>query len=565
MTTTGAHAAHAHADPEPARLAAARFGPQTSAQLIQRACSCGGSAGVSGSCASCAAEERLGIQPKLTVSRPGDQWEQEADRIADQVLAGGALETPLAHRISRVQRETQDDEDDSVVQTKRTGRSHEFGDDDETLQAKGEASGPSATGAAAAAAAVASGGQPLDPSARAYFEPRFGVDLSHVRLHTDARAASAASSINARAYTLGHHIAFGAAAYRPDTFEGRRLIAHELTHTLQQGAGVRRVIQRTPTIEATPHNPDACACLVHVHNDERNAKAVANLLHGNCDYNLLQVGPDNSRRHLDSDVRLPNGRRERDPNQFFDRDLVESCETAITSGCDPLTTACPGTGNFSCEFYARVRRCSNVFQVPVVALHNNVQSDTERYRRTLGRRGGPDIGSQLFGPGKTNIYQWCRSPAISRCIIGDRDHPDHVIWVSNEADFVRLAGSPGLNVALQDRTFTDQDLSSLFNILPTIQAWQYLRALTPPFDFSGLSRGLPGVATDYRYINIETPHRPGRFDTSLAVDNFMFVTSVLERLGLACCDEDALRALRDDPAELERRLTQTHEGLSSDE
>lgn len=318
-----------------------------------------------------------------------------------------------------------------------------------------------------------------------------------------------------------------------------------------------------PSIEATPHNSDACACLVHVHNDERNAKAVANLLQDTCDYNLLQISPDNRSRHLGSRVRLPNGRRENDPNQFFDQDLVQNCEFAIASGCDPLTTNCPNTGNFSCEFYANVRRCSNVFSVPVVALHNNVESDTERYRNTLGNRRGPTIGSQLFGRGKTNIFQWCRSPAISRCIIGDRDHPDHVIWASNEADFLRLAGSPGVNVALQDREFTDEDLSSLFNILPNIQLMQFVANLVLPIDL--FQAGLPGNANDYRYVNIETPHSAGRFDANLAVDNFMFVTSVLDRLGLSCCDTEALEDLRGNQTDLESRLTETNEAILNNE
>jgi hypothetical protein len=496
---------------------------------LQRACACGESAGVAGQCPACAVDERLGVQPKL-----GERLQTQRGTSGSSVAtrASGAAGATVA-----------------------TGASVPAG--------ASVATGASvAARASAAAAAVSSGGQPLNRGARAFFEPRFGLDLSHVRLHTDANAARAATSIDARAFTLGNHIAFAAAEYQPDTAQGRRLIAHELTHTLQQTVAARRTIQRAPAIDATPHNTDACACLVHVHNDERNAKAVANLLQSTCDYNLLQISPDNRSRNLDSHVRLPNGRRENDPNQFFDHDLVSACEMAIASGCDPLTTACPNTGNFSCEFYAHVRRCSGAFSVPVVALHNNVDTDTRQYRRSLGRRGGPTVGPQLFGTGKTNIHQWCRSPAISRCLVGDRDHPDHVIWTSNEADFLRLAGSPGVNVALQDRAFTDEDLSSLFNVLPDIQLRQLILGLVLPID---LSNGLPGNANDYRYINIETPHRPGRFDTDLAVDNFMFVTSVLKRLGLACCDEDQLRNLRENETTLQQRLTETNETVVSDE
>lgn len=79
-------------------------------------------------------------------------------------------------------------------------------------------------------------GQSLDAATRAFMEPRFGHDLSHVRLHTDARAAASAEAVSARAYTVGHHVVFGPGAFAPSTPDGRKLLAHELTHTLQQRA-----------------------------------------------------------------------------------------------------------------------------------------------------------------------------------------------------------------------------------------------------------------------------------------------------------------------------------------
>jgi hypothetical protein len=77
-------------------------------------------------------------------------------------------------------------------------------------------------------------GQPLSNSIRAYFEPRFGYDLSHVRVHTGFKAAEAADSVNAKAFTQGKDVVFGAGQYSPVTSAGRRLIAHELTHVVQQ-------------------------------------------------------------------------------------------------------------------------------------------------------------------------------------------------------------------------------------------------------------------------------------------------------------------------------------------
>ncbi len=79
-----------------------------------------------------------------------------------------------------------------------------------------------------------SSGQPLDVTTRAFMEPRFGHDFNHVRVHTDARAARAARAVNALAYTVGNDIAFGKGQYAPDNTEGKRILAHELTHVLQQ-------------------------------------------------------------------------------------------------------------------------------------------------------------------------------------------------------------------------------------------------------------------------------------------------------------------------------------------
>ena len=80
-----------------------------------------------------------------------------------------------------------------------------------------------------------SSGQPLDTNARAFMEPRFGHDFSRVRIHTGAKAAESAQAVNALAYTVGQDVVFGTGQYAPATDAGRRLLAHELTHVVQQG------------------------------------------------------------------------------------------------------------------------------------------------------------------------------------------------------------------------------------------------------------------------------------------------------------------------------------------
>lgn len=91
-------------------------------------------------------------------------------------------------------------------------------------------------------------GRPLDQGVQGLMQRRLGVDLGHVRIHADAGAARAARGVAAQAYTMGHHLVFGAGRYQPHSDTGKRLIAHELTHVLQQ-AGVHPVARSdTPLV-----------------------------------------------------------------------------------------------------------------------------------------------------------------------------------------------------------------------------------------------------------------------------------------------------------------------------
>lgn len=90
-------------------------------------------------------------------------------------------------------------------------------------------------------------GQPLPTEPRQFFESRFGADFGHVRVHTDSSADMAARSIHARAYTRGNDIVFRKGEFNPHSFAGRKLIAHELTHVIQQG-GATQQVQRMPAV-----------------------------------------------------------------------------------------------------------------------------------------------------------------------------------------------------------------------------------------------------------------------------------------------------------------------------
>jgi hypothetical protein len=186
------------------------------------------------------------VQAKLRVSEPGDAFEQEADRVADQVVSSDAT-TQVAGRVGaslaqRACRQCEEDEDEKHG----AGR-------DATLQRK--AAGGAGDGATQATqASIPSGGEPLSDSVRGYFEPRFGQDFGGVRVHADAGAAESARSLGALAYTVGGDIVFGEGQYAPQTDGGRRLLAHELAHTIQQDAmsGSEPVVMRQDDPEHRP-------------------------------------------------------------------------------------------------------------------------------------------------------------------------------------------------------------------------------------------------------------------------------------------------------------------------
>jgi hypothetical protein len=174
------------------------------------------------------------IQRKANISTPDDPSERQADSVADHVMRRvepgsiGALGPAIQRRCSAC-----DEEKDAGarVQPSRVA----------------SAAGPtSPANLASAVRATATPGQPLTGSARAFFEPRLGSDLRHVRVHADGDAARAARSIHARAYTVGSHIVFGSGQYAPETTDGQRLIAHELAHVVQQSGGARHAGESQP-------------------------------------------------------------------------------------------------------------------------------------------------------------------------------------------------------------------------------------------------------------------------------------------------------------------------------
>jgi hypothetical protein len=172
--------------------------------------------------------QRARIQPKLMVGDVDDPLEREADRTADRVMRAADIAGPVSSLPSIRHDESSPDVSGIVEQ------------------------------------GLSGGGRPLANSVKAEMEPKFGLDLSGVRIHAGSPASRSAEQLSAKAYTIGPNIVFRAGGYAPGSAEGKRLLAHELTHVAQQGdaatlnsAGNIGMVQRDPLASVNP--PDVPA------------------------------------------------------------------------------------------------------------------------------------------------------------------------------------------------------------------------------------------------------------------------------------------------------------------
>jgi hypothetical protein len=187
------------------------------------------------------------VQPKLTDNQPGNSFEQEADLVADQVMrmtdsTGIQRKCSTCEEEDKLQRkcaECEEEEKKTGLHRKQSGAGSQFA--------------PSAV-----QAVLNSAGRPLDPATRAFMEPRFGYDFSGVSIYTDDHAARSAQAINAEAYTFGHRIVFNQSRYAPETQAGKLLLAHELTHVVQQtNPAVTRGYTSPPAMTVQRQDPPA--------------------------------------------------------------------------------------------------------------------------------------------------------------------------------------------------------------------------------------------------------------------------------------------------------------------
>jgi hypothetical protein len=181
--------------------------------------------------------QSLNLQAKLAIGAPGDKYEQEADTVASQVVQ--QINLPQAQQKS-LQREAMPEEEDEMMMKPLDIQREEIPEEEDELmmkplmQRQADGGGMASADLEASIAGVRGKGQPLSEGVRGSMEQAFGADFSGVRVHADADSHQLNQAIQARAFTTGQDIFFRQGEYQPDNQGGQELLAHELTHVVQQ-------------------------------------------------------------------------------------------------------------------------------------------------------------------------------------------------------------------------------------------------------------------------------------------------------------------------------------------
>ncbi len=211
------------------------------------------------------------IQTKLNIGKPNDRFEKEADAVADKITSEKHIDNPPpAPRITPlVQKQSEEEE---MIQEKPAFESptileqaeQDFSpandmplqrreEEEESLQAKSEDTTESDTSQLEQSLSKSKGkGNPLPDPVKTNMESGFGRDFSNVRTHTDSNAVQMSKDLGAQAFTHGNDVYFNEGKYNPGTQDGDHLLAHELTHTVQQGGVQKKAIQKVENTNSPP-------------------------------------------------------------------------------------------------------------------------------------------------------------------------------------------------------------------------------------------------------------------------------------------------------------------------
>jgi hypothetical protein len=183
------------------------------------------------------------IQTKLKIGETGDKYEQEADAVAGTVMQmgeGESLRMQTEEDDEKIQMHSLEEEDKLQMQSEKE-------EEEEPIQSKSADSSQTKTASENLHSQIEKTkgtGTQIDEQTRTFMGNRFGTDFSSINVHTGQAAEEMNKQLHAQAFTVGNDIYFNSGKYNPNSQEGRKLLAHELTHTIQQGAGIQPMIQK---------------------------------------------------------------------------------------------------------------------------------------------------------------------------------------------------------------------------------------------------------------------------------------------------------------------------------
>lgn len=300
-----------------------------------------------------------GLQTKLTVGQPNDKYEQEADKVADQVEA---MPDP------RLQRQSEDEEEEEALQPKPLANQitplvqRQEVEEEEELQTKREvperiqAKGtPDLSEDVEQATQQMRGhGDPLPRGVRQETENKMGADFSAVRIHNNNAANEINRQINARAFTLGNDIFFASGAYSPATHTGKRLLAHELTHVVQQsGSTDPQRIRRDDTPDTASDDTNDSTPQTNTESEYDGPEGTASTVGSRINIREIHFPaiPEKEAKTGSQNVQIRQGSVERNTNQVQVWSELTREGTGLSDSLDEKTRAAWHSGSESNPTY----------------------------------------------------------------------------------------------------------------------------------------------------------------------------------------------------------------------
>ncbi len=291
------------------------------------------------------------LQTKLSVSEPGDSHEQEADRVADEVVSRSAA--PVAEENKLSPGNTKPENNAASPQSLQTKISRMEEPAAESAPVETEASSTEAEAATDTAtnseqgvsaeverqiAGLRGQGAQLPEQVRTEMESQFNHDFSSVSIHTGGTADALCKQLSARAFTVGSDIFFASGEYAPDSQEGKRLLAHELTHVVQQGSGVTRKIMRDVNTETNYEGAEGKA------STSDSGRVEVNEIH-------FPNVPEKSNKTGSTDITIRKGNVARNTNQLTVWSQLTREGAGITASLDQKISTAWRSGSESNPVY----------------------------------------------------------------------------------------------------------------------------------------------------------------------------------------------------------------------